>query len=116
MCCLRRQMVQLARMTDRSQSMTTTQAKIEMNRLQSKYNVSNAIYQDLAKQLESAKMAVKKDTPVFSVIQPVTVPVIPSNSRAKTLAVWMFLGVVIGCGIVLCKEYMPKLKALWTEV
>jgi LPS O-antigen subunit length determinant protein (WzzB/FepE family) len=55
-------------------------------------------------------MQVKRDTPVLTVIQPVTVPSKPSNSRAKTLIVWTFLGFVLGCGIVFVKGYWPKLK------
>ena len=57
-------------------------------------------------------MKVKKDTPVLTVVQPVTVPTKPANSRAKTLIVWTFLGIVLGCGIVLGKEYWPKVKEM----
>ena len=102
---------QLATLRDRSQSMTTTRARIEQERLQSKYNVANSIYGEMAKQLEQAKMQVKRDTPVLAIIQPVTVPTQPSNSRAKTLIVWTFLGGVLGCGVVLAKSYLPKLLA-----
>ena len=105
----------LARMTDRSQSMTTSQARIETERLQSRYNLANSIYLEMAKQLENAKMAVKKDTPTLSILQPITVPVKPSNSRAKTLVVWMFLGFVLGCGIVLIKDWLPKFKEKWNS-
>jgi hypothetical protein len=102
---------QLASVRDRSQNMATTRARIEQERLQSKYNVANSIYAEMAKQLEQAKMQVKRDTPVLAVIQPVTVPSKPSNSRAKTLIVWTFLGGILGCGIVLGKSYLPKLMA-----
>ena len=101
---------QLARITDRSQSMTNTRDRIEHDRIQAKYTVANSIYNEMAKQLEQAKMQVKKDTPVYTVIQPVTVPMQAANSRAKTLVVWTFLGFILGCGIVLGKEYLPKLK------
>ena len=101
---------QLARMTDRSQSTIGTRDGIELARIQSKYNISNSIYSELSKQLEQAKMQVKKDTPVFTVVQPVTVPIQPSNSRAKTLIVWTFFGGILGCGIVLGRNYWPKLK------
>ena len=57
-------------------------------------------------------MQVKKDTPVFTVIQPVTVPMQAANSRAKTLVVWTFFGFILGCGIVLLKGYMPKIKEM----
>lgn len=101
---------ELARMVDRAKDMTTTSAKIEQNRLQSKYNTANSIYQDLAKQLEQAKLAVKKDTPVFTIVQPVTLPTKSSNSRARTLIVWVFLGLVVGFGIVFGKDYWFQIK------
>lgn len=100
----------LAGTTDRYQNVVTTTANVGKERLRSKYNVANAIYMELAKQLEQAKMKVKKDTPSFSVIEPVTIPMKPSNSRAKTLIIWVFLGIVVGCGIVLVKSYWPMLK------
>ena len=106
---------QLARITDRSQSTIGTRNDIERNRIQAKYNVANTIYTEMAKHLEQAKMQVKKDTPVYTVIQPVTVPMKPANSRAKTLIVWTFFGFILGCGIVLGKEYIPKLKEQFNE-
>ena len=103
----------LAAVTDRSQNMTTSRARIERERLQSKYNIANSVYLEMAKQLETAKMQVKQDTPVLTIIQPVTIPTKSSNSRAKTLIVWTFLGFVLGCGIVLGKEYLPKVKEMF---
>lgn len=105
----------LAILTDRSQSMTTSRARLERERLQSKYAVSSAVYSELAKQLETAKMKVKRDTPILTVVQPVTVPTKPSNSRAKTLIIWTFLGAVLGCGIVLGKQYWPKVKEMFSN-
>lgn len=104
---------QLAAINDRSQGFTGTRDRIERDRIQAKYNVSNAIFNELAKQLEQAKMQVKKDTPVYAVIQPVTIPMKPSNSRAKKLIVWTFFGGIVGCGIVIGKGYMPKLKEMF---
>lgn len=104
---------QLASVRDRSQQMSTSKARIEQERIQTKYNVASSIYGEMAKQLEQAKMQVKRDTPVLTVIQPVTVPVQPSNSRAKTLVVWTFLGFVLGCGWVIGKSYLPKIKEMF---
>ena len=110
-----RYQAQLATVRDRSQSMATTRSKIEQERIQNKYNVANTIYSEMAKQLEQAKMQVKRDTPVLTVIQPVTVPSKPSNSRAKTLIVWTFLGGILGCGLVLGKSYLPKIKETFAK-
>ena len=103
----------LATVRDRSQQLATTRSRIEQERLQTKYSVSSAIYAELAKQLEQAKMQVKRDTPVLAVIQPVTVPRQPSTSRAKKLVVWTFLGIILGCGVVLAKGYVPKIKEMF---
>lgn len=100
----------LAGSRDRMQNVVTTSSTVGKERLQSKFNVANTVYLEMAKQLEQAKMKVKKDTPAFSIIEPVTLPMKPSNSRTKTLIIWVFLGVVVGCGIVLVKGYWPKLK------
>ena len=100
----------LATVRDRSQGMIGSRSDIQRERIKMRYNVANAVYSDMAKQLEQAKLQVKRDTPVLAVIQPVTVPSKASNSRAKKLIVWTFLGFVLGCGWVLGKGYWPKLK------
>ena len=96
---------QLAKITDKTQNITTTKDRIEHDRIQSKYNTANSIYTELAKQLEQAKLQVKRDTPVLTIVQPVTVPTKPSNSRARTLIMWTFFGFILGCGWVLGKEF-----------
>ena len=101
----------MAGTTDRYQDVVTTTANIGKERLRTKFNVANNIYMEMSKQLEQAKMQVKKDIPIFAVIQPVSVPMKPDNSRAKTVIVWTFLGFVLGCGIVLGKDYWRKAKA-----
>lgn len=101
---------QLAALTDKAQNIPTTRARLDQERARTKYTVTSSIYTELAKQLEQAKMQVKKDTPVFTIVQPVTVPMKPSNSRAKTLIIWTFFGFVVGCGIVLFKFYWPQVK------
>lgn len=106
----------LAAVTDRSQDLTTTRARIEHDRLHSKFAILSAIYAEMSKQLEQAKMQVKRETPAMAIVQPVTVPRQPSNSRSRTFFVWTLFGIVLGCGIVLVKNYMPKVKKFFAEV
>ena len=80
-----------------------------------KYNVANSIFNEMSKQLEQAKMQVKKDTPVFTIVQPVKVPNKSYNSRTKTLIIWTFLGGILGCGIVLGRHYSSKIKEMFTS-
>lgn len=105
----------LAVITDRSQNMPSTRDRIERDRIQTKYSIANAIYNEMAKQLEQAKMQVKKNTPVFTIIQPVKVPNKSSNSKTRTLILWTFFGGVLGCGMVLAKSYMPKIKEMFAS-
>lgn len=105
----------LAAVRDRSQDMIGSRGSLQRERIQARYNVANAVYTDMAKQLEQAKLQVKRDTPVLAIIQPVTVPSKPSNSRAKKLIVWTFLGFVLGCGIVLGRGYWPKVKEMFAS-
>lgn len=106
---------QVAKFTDRSQSLVNSYSQLYQTRVRNKYNISNSVYQTLATQLEQAKMQVKRDTPTFSIIQPVVVPSEKSApSRPKILIIWMFLGVIIGAGIVLLKEqFLPEFIEKW---
>ena len=105
----------LATVTDRSQNMASHRDRIEYDRLMSKYTISSNVYLELSKQLEQAKMQVKRDTPVLAIIQPIAIPDRPSNSRAKTLIVWTLLGGILGCGIALGKRFFPKVKELFAQ-
>jgi uncharacterized protein involved in exopolysaccharide biosynthesis len=60
------------------------------------------LYSELATQLEQAKIEVKKDTPILTVVRPVTIPYKKSKpQRLQILVVFTFLGVVAGAGLVL---------------
>jgi uncharacterized protein involved in exopolysaccharide biosynthesis len=78
--------------------------------------IANSLYQQLASQLEQAKIQVKKDTPVFTIVEPVTVPTERSKpSRVKIVVIWVFLGGVVGCGLVYGKTYFLSLRKKWEE-
>jgi uncharacterized protein involved in exopolysaccharide biosynthesis len=66
------------------------------NDMQLKYN----IFTQLAEQRQLAIAKVQERTPAFSIIQGACVP-IKHSSRPKiiTLAIWMFLGFMLRCGI-----------------
>jgi len=102
----------LASFQDRNWHISTASALAEQERLQNEYDIANAVYSELAKSLEQAKIQVKRKTPVFAIIKPVVVPLEKSQpQRSKILAIWIIFGFVAGCGIVLGKEYLTFLKA-----
>ena len=68
-------------------------------------NISESIVQQLASQVEQAKLQVNKDTPVFTTIQPVTIPFERSAPKRSLIVItFLFLGFVLSCGYVLVKD------------
>lgn len=108
--------VSLAVVNDRNKNFTSGLSRLETDRIQTRYTIAFAVFQDLAKQLEQAKIQVKKETPVFTIIEPVAVPSGKSKpNRPMILFIWIFLGGIIGIGIVFSKEYMKNLREKWNE-
>jgi len=106
----------LASFSDRNKNVSLATAKTEETRLNSQYNLIYGIYSELAKQLEQAKIQVKQDTPVFTIIEPISVPTIRSKpNRPMILFIWLFLGGVIGTVIVFGRDYFGTLKKQWDE-
>uniref|UniRef100_UPI004048A581 Wzz/FepE/Etk N-terminal domain-containing protein n=1 Tax=Algoriphagus sp. TaxID=1872435 RepID=UPI004048A581 len=65
---------QLANYTDRNQNVLSASYLTRLQRLQSEFELVNAVYSELAKQKEQAAIQLSKDTPTFSVLDPVNVP------------------------------------------
>jgi len=107
----------LARFQDKNKSIITELDKTELERLQSEYQISFAVFTELAKQLENSRIQVKEETPVFSIIQPISVPskrIKPQ--RQKILMIWIFLGVFIGIGLIFGKVMYHNIKDKWEKI
>ena len=106
----------LASFRDRNKNVALAMARTEEERLTSQYNLIFSIYSELSKQLEQAKIQVKQDTPVFTIIEPVSVPTKKAKpNRPMILFIWLFLGGVIGTGIVFGKGFIGPMKKKWNE-
>jgi len=99
---------------DQNKYLSNAVSSMEGERLKGEYSIALSVYNELAKQQEQAKIQVKEDTPVFSVIQPAKVPLNQTKPKKMLImTVWLFLGVVLGIGFVFGKEYMRGIKANW---
>jgi hypothetical protein len=108
---------QLANFKDRNQNINTTLAQSKLVQLQSEYDLAYSVYTELAKQLETKQLQVKQDTPVFTVLQPVAVPIEKSKpKRVLILVVWTFLGAILGIGMVFGKVFLGGIKKEWDRV
>ena len=77
----------------------------KLSRIESELSIAQTVVQQLASQVEQAKLQVNKDTPVFTTIKPVTVPFEKSApKRSLIVMVFGFLGIIASVGYVLVKE------------
>lgn len=102
--------VRLATFQDANRGLTTASARATEQRLRSEYDIAFTVYNELAKQLEQAKLAVKESKPVLTVIEPVVVPVQKSAPRRSIILVgFTFLGVVFSIGWVFIKPFFAEI-------
>jgi hypothetical protein len=84
---------QLASYTDRNQNVLSASYLTRLNRLQAEFDLVNTVYSELAKQKEQAAIQLSKDTPTFSVLNPVNVP---KGKSSPNLSVFIFGPFFIG--------------------
>jgi LPS O-antigen subunit length determinant protein (WzzB/FepE family) len=90
---------------DKNINISSSLFQNKLSRLESEVNISESIVQQLASQVEQAKLQVNKDTPVFTTIKPVTIPFERSAPKRSLIVItFLFLGFVLSCGYVLVKE------------
>lgn len=107
--------MELAQYTDANRGAYTATSQTRIQQLSSEYNLAFALYTEVSKQLLQAELKVKNDTPVLSAVKPVDVPMKKSNSRSKTLIVWMFFGVIVSCGSVFGFDWLHKQGLNWPK-
>ena len=89
---------------DQNLNITSTLYQNQLTRLESQFNVVSAVFQELAGQVEQARIQVNKDTPIFTIIEPVSVPLKRSKpQRAMIVIIWTFIGGVLAVGWSLLK-------------
>jgi capsule polysaccharide export protein KpsE/RkpR len=71
----------LAIFNDRNRNVVTSQGQAEQMRLQNEYNLAFEVFKGLSSQLEQAKIKVKEQTPVFTVLEPVRIPIDKSKPQ-----------------------------------
>ena len=90
---------------DQNLNITSSLYQNQLTRLESQFTVTSSVFQELAGQVEQAKIQVNKDTPIFTIIEPVSVPLKRSKpKRTMMVIVWTFLGGLFSVGWVLVKS------------
>ena len=103
--------LKLAAFQDSNRGLITAVPMTRQTQLQSEYSLANNVYIELAKQLENQKIKLQEDTPAFIDIEPVSIPLEKSKpKRGIIIAIWGFLGVVIGIGTIFGKDFIKSIK------
>lgn len=84
---------QLAGYMDRNQNVLSATYLTRLERLQAEFDLLNTVYSELAKQKEQAAIQLSKDTPTFSVLDPVKVP---KEKTAPKKSLYVLGGFVVG--------------------
>ena len=108
--------LKLAEFEDKNKYVNTAKSKIELQTIQDEYNLVYGVYLELAKQLEAQYLQVTEDTPVFTILKPVNVPLEKSKpKRLLIIIVWLFMGVVVSMSTVLLRVVSDNMKRKWHE-
>lgn len=81
---------QLAGYMDRNQNVLSATYLTRLDRLQAEFDLVNTVYSELAKQKEQAAIQLSKDTPTFSILDPVKVPKEKSGPKKSFLIIGAF--------------------------
>ena len=79
-----------AEYVDANKNVILQSVRIEQERLQNDMNLAYQVYSNVATQLQMAKAKVQEAKPVFAVVEPASVPLLPSGTSRKMI----LLGVV----------------------
>lgn len=90
---------------DNNINISSSLFKNKLSRIESELSIAQNVVQQLASQVEQAKLQVNKDTPVFTTIKPVTVPYKKSAPKRSLIVVFsLMIGFVFSCIYVLLKD------------
>lgn len=102
----------LAVFADRNRTLVGAVAQIERERLQREYDVTFEVFQQFSLELEQARIKKNQDTPVFTVIEQVTVPNERHSPRRSVLLILAGLfGVAAGIARILWLRFVTPSTA-----
>ena len=91
---------------DGNKNIISASYRTEQERLRNEMTLTFNVYNTLAQKLEQDKLRVQEQTPVYTIIEPATVPLKASSPKKLLILVaFIFLAFIGGCGYLIIKEY-----------
>lgn len=102
--------LELALATDRNRNVNSSIGQIELTRIENEYNVTFEVYKGLSSQVEQARITLKEETPVFTILEPVRIPEDKSKPKRGMMMIFStIMGVLFGMVLVLLINQYKKL-------
>lgn len=95
-----------AKYLDENQNVILASYRVNQEKLQNEMTLAYSVYNQVAQQLQLAKVKVQDITPVYTIIQPATIPLVPTKPNKKLIVIGVVFLMVVGvCGYILVKDY-----------
>jgi uncharacterized protein involved in exopolysaccharide biosynthesis len=102
----------LGRFRDQNKNYIRSAIENRYEQLKTENDLAFSVYSQLSSELETAKLQVKRDTPIFTILKPVSIPPEPTGpNKALILFGYALLGFFLGSGFTLFKTYWPSIKS-----
>lgn len=102
---------------DSNKNIISANYRTEQERLKNEMTLTFNVYNSLAQKLEQDKLRVQEETPVYTIIEPATVPLaVASPKKTFILVVCIFLAILGGCVYVLVKDFFSIKKEENTDI
>lgn len=97
---------------DSNRNIAFQSVRAEQERLQNDMNLAYQVYSQVAQQLQVARAKIQEEKPVFAVVEPATIPLLPSGTSKKVIFVGIIFLTVCCAGAweLLGAPYWKKLK------
>ncbi len=101
-----------AEFLDQNQNVILASYRVNQEKLQNEVTLAYNVYNQVAQQLQVAKVKVQDQTPVYTVIQPAIIPLYPSAPNKKLIVVgFVFLFGIGACIYILGRDFLKHLKS-----
>ena len=100
-----------AKYLDENQNVILASYRVNQEKLQNEMTLAYGVYNQVAQQLQLAKVKVQDTTPVYTVIQPAVVPLTPIKPNKRLIVIgFVFMAIIGCCGWILGKDFLNNLK------
>lgn len=97
---------------DANKNIILRSVQIEGERLQNEMNLTYTLYNQMASQLQMGRAKIQEAKPMFTVVEPATVPLLPSGTSRKMILVGVVFLAVVGAAawVLFGEDLWKKLK------